>query len=118
MRGVPLRASRMPPRLKLRRLWACVRLFFLMLAAISIGLFIEYIVNLNSQWSENVGWLVLAVTSLVCSAITRPPWRNAFCVWLSGSMRSKIGDKKDAVDAAKLIWIDLDSAAVSGGVEV
>ena len=100
------------------RLWACVRLFFLMLAAISIGLFIEYIVNLNSQWSENVGWLVLAVTSLVCSAITRPPWRNAFCVWLSGSMRSKIGDKKDAVEAAKLIWIDLDSAAVSGGVEV
>lgn len=104
-----LRSSR-DPRTGLRRVWKCMRLFFAVLVIVSIALLIEYTVNLSSQWSENVGWIALALTSSLCSVLTHPPWRNAFCVWLSG-VGVKIGDKAEAMGAAKLIWIEMDEPA-------
>ena len=98
------------PRAKLRRLWACMRLFFLLLFFVSLGLFLEYAVNLNSQWSENSGWIALGLASLLCAILTHPPWRNAVCVWLATSGRTKIGDRKGAMDAAMLIWVDIESS--------
>ena len=41
---------------------------------------------------------------------THPPWRNAVCVWLATSGRTKIGDRKGALDAAMLIWIDVETS--------
>lgn len=99
-------------RLQLRRVWACARAFFMMLFVISIVLLIDYTVNLFSQWSENVGWIVLAISSLLCSALTHPSWRARFCVWLSG-VGVKVGEKAEAVGAARLIWIELADEATS-----
>ena len=98
------------PRAKLRRLWACARLCFLFLFFVSLGLLLEYVINLNSQWSENSGWIALGLASLLCAILTHPPWRNAVCVWLATSGRTKIGDRKGALDAAMLIWIDVETS--------
>ena len=98
------------PRAKLRRLWACARLCFLFLFFVSLGLLLEYVINLNSQWSENSGWIALGLASLLCAILTHPPWRNAVCVWLATSGRTKIGDRKGALDAAMLIWVDIESS--------
>ena len=87
-----------------------MRCFFLVLFAISLALFLEYVINLNSQWSENVGWIALALSSLLCIVLTRPVWRNAFCIWLSGTGRSKVGDRSEALNAAMLIWVDFESS--------
>lgn len=98
------------PRARLRRLWACMRLFFVLIFFVCIGQFLEYVVNLNSQWSENSGWIAWGLSSLLCAILTHPPWRNAVCVWLATSGRTKIGDRKGALDAAMLIWIDVETS--------
>ena len=99
--------SHMDPVSQLRRLWACMRAFFVVLFVISIALLLEYTINLASQFSENIGWVALGVSSLLCSILTRPPWRLRFCVWLSAV--GKVGtDKHDAKAAALLIWVDVD----------
>ena len=94
-------------RTRYRRLWACMRLFFAVLFVVSLALFLEYVLNLNSQFSENIGWVLLAISSLLCAGLTRPRLRNKFCVWLSG-MSHKIGDRQEALNAAMLIWVDID----------
>ena len=80
------------------------RLFF-----VSLWLFIDYMVFLNSQFSENIGWVLLGLSALLNAILPRPPWRVKFCIWLS-SMSHKVGDRKDAVDAAMLVWTMLDNA--------
>ena len=52
----------------------------------------------------------LGLASLLCAILTHPPWRNAVCVWLATSGRTKIGDRKGALDAAMLIWVDIESS--------
>ena len=92
-----------------KRLWASMRFFFLILFFVSLWLFIDYMVFLNSQFSENIGWVLLGLSALLNAILTRPPWRVKFCIWLS-SMSHKVGDRKDAVDAAMLVWTMLDNA--------
>ena len=93
-------------RARNRRLWACMRFFFGVLCVVSLALFLDYVLNLNSQFSENIGWVLLGTSSLLAALLTRPPWRARFCVWLSG-LTHKVGDKRDALDAAMLIWVDI-----------
>ena len=90
------------------RLWASMRLFFLILVVVSVWLLLDYVLNLNSQFSENIGWVLLAISSLVCTTLTRPPWRNKFCVWLAG-MGKKGTDFEDARNAALLVWVDFSA---------
>ena len=98
------------PQLRLLRVWACMRLFFVVLLVISIILLVEYIVNLSSQLSENVGWVALGLSSLLCAVLTRPPWRARLCVFVAG-VGHKVEDKKDAEAAATLIWVNLEPHA-------
>ena len=90
----------------LRRVWQCSRAFFAVLFVVSIWLLIEYVAFLHSQFSENLGWILLAISSLLFSAVTRPAWRVRFCVWLSG-VGVKVQDRAEAMGAARLIWIEL-----------
>ena len=91
-------------RTRYRLLWVCMRLFFVQLFLVSLALFLEYTLNLSSQFSENIGWVLLGVSSLLCALLTTPKMRANFCVWLSG-VSHKVGDKKDALNAAMLIWV-------------
>lgn len=100
-----LRAKR-DARRRVRCVWRCTRLFFAVLFVVSFILLIEYTVNLASQFSENVGWILLASSSLIFSVVTRPVWRARFCMWLSG-VGVKVGDKAEADSAARLIWIEV-----------
>ena len=104
------------PRLQLLRLWACMRLFFGVLFIVSIALLIEYTVNLSSQFSENIGWVFLALSSFLCCVLSRPKWRAKFCVWLSG-VSYKSSDRLDALAAATQIFLVADDES-SGGIQV
>lgn len=111
-----LRAKR-DARDRVRRVWQCARLFFVVLFVVSLILLVEYTVNLSSQFSENVGWILLAISSLLSSVVTRPAWRARFCVWLSG-VGVKVSDKAHAEGAAKLIWVEVsDKTAPNSGIQ-
>ena len=91
---------------RLRRAWQCVRLFMLMQFVVSVIMLVEYIVTLSSQFSENIGWVFLIITSLVCAAVARPHWRAAFCIWLAKRGLSDT-DRAKAEEAASLIWLEI-----------